>query len=60
MSQFKQEISNTPELNHERSNQEGLSKMIEQLIKPEQLNESIDKHLLQKKPRKKRRQSHHL
>jgi hypothetical protein len=33
---------------------EDLAKLFEQLMKPERLHQEIDKHLLQKKPKKKR------
>ncbi|MEJ7830562.1 MAG: relaxase/mobilization nuclease domain-containing protein, partial [Segetibacter sp.] len=58
--QRKQELSNTGELRHEKGNKEGLSKMIEAVMKPEKMLEGINKSLLPQKRKKKQHQSHHL
>ncbi len=55
MLQLQQEVSKTGESSLEKSQADGLSKMIEDVMKPEKIDEEIDKNLLQKK-----RQSHHL
>ncbi|MEJ7829809.1 MAG: hypothetical protein WKF91_16490, partial [Segetibacter sp.] len=57
--QSRQEVLKTGESHPENKLTEGLSKMIADVMKPEKIDEGIDKGLLQKK-RKKKRQSRHL
>jgi len=60
MLQLKQEVAKTGELSHEKSNTEGLSKIIEEVMKPELAKEELNKYFQQQKRKKKKHQSHHL
>jgi len=51
---FKKEPSKVDTISHSIDKKEDSTKLLEQLMKPEKLHEEIDKHLLQKKPKKKR------
>lgn len=59
MLQLKQEVAKTGELSHEKDSKEGLTRMIEDVIKPE-LKEGLNQPFQQLKRKKKKRQSHHL
>ena len=58
--QQKQEVAKTAELSHEKSNTEGLSKMIEEVRKPELPQQELNNYFQQQKRKKKKRQSQHL
>jgi hypothetical protein len=58
--QQKQEVVKTAELTHEKSNTEGLSKMIEEVMKPELPRQELNNYFQQQKRKKKKRQSQHL
>ncbi len=46
MVKLKEEVSKTGELSHEKENAQGLSKKIEDVMKPENIHEEINRRLL--------------
>ncbi len=60
MLQLEQGVAKTGELSHDPGIKEGLSKMIEDVMKPEKINEGINRSLLLQKRKKQKHQSHHL
>ncbi len=56
----KAEVLVKAQYDQENKNKERSPKTIEILMSPEQIHQETDKHLVQKKPRKRKRHSHHL
>jgi predicted RNA binding protein with dsRBD fold (UPF0201 family) len=57
---MKSEDSIKDEFDQENRNKESVLKTLDILLRPEQIHQQTDKHLFQNKPKKRKRQSHHL